>query len=49
MIFGIKEKSIILTQTIGYYFKYTPATEDLCAPGSYMLCENQQSFAHLAV
>ncbi len=36
MIFGIKEKSIILTiQCIfGYFYKYTPATYCFCAPGS---------------
>ncbi len=39
MIFGIREKSIILTRTIGYCYKYTRATYDwICGPGSHMLC-----------
>ncbi len=36
IIFGIKEKSIILTQTVyfGYCYEYTRATYDwFCAPG----------------
>ncbi len=39
MIFGIKEKWIILTQTVyfGYCYKYTPATYDcFCAPGTHV-------------
>ncbi len=39
MIFGLKEKSIILTQTVyfGYCYKYTPAIYDcFCAPESHV-------------
>ncbi len=37
MIYGIKEKCIILTHTIGYCYKYTCAAYDcFSAPGSEM-------------
>ncbi len=39
MIFGIKEKCIILTHTciVGYCYKYICVTYDcFCAPGSYI-------------
>ncbi len=43
-IFGMKEKSIILTHTciVGYCYKYTCATQDwFCAPGSHMSIQNE--------
>ncbi len=40
IIFGIKDSLIILTHTIGYCYKYTPATYDcFCAPGSDIMRE----------
>ncbi len=46
MIFGIKEKSIILTymlqHIVGYCYKYTRVTYDwFCGPGSYTFTENK--------
>ncbi len=43
MIFGIKEKSIILNKQciVGYFYRYTPATQHcFCAPGSHIIFLN---------